>query len=279
MPNHSHHNYNKVKIAIGFTFFLTFSFFSAHTAFSEEAVSNYLPYDNLFKGSQQIETKSSSVPVSYAAGEVQGLGALREQARLYRSQGIELQRVGNYDQALGLYKKAIELDPLYAVPYNDMAIIFEIQGLKDKAEEYYLKAIKADQYFLSAYSNLALFYEGKRDLNKAVYYWGKRAELGDVNDPWTQRAIQRRSDILALNSGVTYDPEQEERIADLMNEIEARKDNKSLSKYYFEKAKKMHEGGDDVGALKKGIDAMQLDESNAEIRDFVDNIRRTLLSE
>lgn len=126
------------------------------------------------------------------------LAVLQKQARLYRSQGLELQRLGNLEGALSFYQKAIELDPVYAVVYNDLGIIYEAKGFLEYAEENYLKAIELDPNYLSSYSNLALLYENKSDLQKAALYWQKRKELGSPDELWTQKAENRLRDLMEV---------------------------------------------------------------------------------
>lgn len=120
---------------------------------------------------------------------------LHLQAQQYRQAGLEKQRIGNLAEALSLYQKAIVIDPGYAVAYNDLGVIYEAMGFPERAEESYLKSLKIDPGYLSAYSNLALFYENQRDLEKAAFYWGKRAQIGSPDDPWTQKASCRFKDI------------------------------------------------------------------------------------
>jgi Flp pilus assembly protein TadD len=133
------------------------------------------------------------------------LTELQKQARSYRREGLEQQSLGNLDSAMSLYQKAIQLDPSYAVAYNDLGIIYETYGWGDRAEENYLRALKLDSNFLSAYSNLALLYENKRDLNKAFFYWKKRLELGSPDDLWTQRAKKRMDDIMQVSPSLKQD--------------------------------------------------------------------------
>src|SRR4030042_102417 len=87
------------------------------------------------------------------------LTELQKQARIYRAQGLEFQHIGNLDEATVFYQKAIQLDPVYAVAFNDLGIVYETRGFIDRAEECYLQAVKVNPNYLSAYTNLALFYE------------------------------------------------------------------------------------------------------------------------
>ena len=147
-----------------------------------------------------------SLPLSISAAEINSAhnspgrnsqkkekiaSSIREQAIIYRNQGFELQNTGNaqnIETAKSFYQKAIQLDPTYAVPYNDLGVIYEASGLLDYAEQSYLMAIRMDPNYLSAYSNLAAIYESKGDLEKAYSCWKLRADYGSPRDMWTQKA-------------------------------------------------------------------------------------------
>lgn len=120
----------------------------------------------------------------------------KEQARSYRLQGVDKQNSGDLLEAMKLYTMATELDPEYTEAYCDLGIIYEAYGIIDEAERAYLKALEIDPGYLNVYSDLALLYESKRDFTKAIYYWGKRIELGLPDDPWTNKAKQRLSFLL-----------------------------------------------------------------------------------
>jgi len=133
---------------------------------------------------------------------------LHLQAVQYRQAGLEKQRVGNFAEAMSLYQKAIIVDPGYAVAYNDLGVIYEAMGFPERAEESYLKSLKIDPAYLSVYTNLALFYEKQHDLEKAVFYWGKRAQIGSPDDPWTQKAASRFQDIRMSKQPVSEQREE-----------------------------------------------------------------------
>jgi len=147
------------------------------------------------------------------------LGGLDQQARLYRLEGVKLQDAGDIDSALKLYQKAAELDPGYTDVFNDLGIIYEAQSQLDRAEESYLKAINLDPYFLASYTNLALLYENKRELEKAAYYWKKRAELGNPDDPWTLKAERRLEDVNLILSQNPIMDIREQEINDFTREV------------------------------------------------------------
>ncbi len=203
-------------------------------------------------------------------------------ARDYRTEGVSWQNMGNLNSALSFYQKAAELDPAYAVVYNDLGVIYEAMGDSQRAEESYLKAVKIDPGFLSPYTNLALICEGRRDLKGAEVYWKKRAELGSSDDPWTEKARQRYNDIVMVEEGKPADLREQEVIG-LTQEVASTKelsksDNKELAKMHFAKAKEYYRKNDEVTALREALDAQVLDPSNREIQEFVAKVQRRLLS-
>ncbi len=123
------------------------------------------------------------------------LSVLEVQSRLYRNKGLVIQNMGNLQDALSWYQKAVEIDPSFAIAYNDIGVIYEAKGLVQLAEENYLKANKLDPNYLSVYSNLAALYESKRDFEKAALYWEKRSRLGSEGDPWKDKASKRLRDL------------------------------------------------------------------------------------
>lgn len=148
------------------------------------------------------------LPFSAPAGEAdltsgfpakKNLTDLQKQARIYRNQGFELQNTGiaeNIAGAVTFYQKAIQLDPRYAVPYNDMGVIYEAGGLFDEAEKSYLTAARIDPDYLSPYSNLAALYENQGETEKAFEYWKLRANNGSPKDTWTQKARAKVDELI-----------------------------------------------------------------------------------
>ncbi len=153
---------------------------------------------------------------------------LYSKARVYRSKGLEFQSGGDIDSAMSSYRRAIALDPAYAVAYNDLGVIYEAKGLPDLAEENYLAAISIDPYCLSAYSNLALLYEQKNQLDNAAFYWTRRLELGCTGDPWVEKAKEHLQNLRSTgqvavdaphaDSAADSDASSEQRILGLVEQ-------------------------------------------------------------
>ena len=160
------------------------------------------------------------------AGEA-GLSESRKQALIYRLDGLRLQKSGNIESALSLFQKAIEIDPSLAAAYNDIGIIYETMDSPELAEKAYLTAIKLDQEFAGPYANLALFYESQNQMDKAVFYWARRAEMGLEDDPWRKKAQDRR-DELVESMPELKEKQLEAEEAELKNKITKERKRKRL---------------------------------------------------
>jgi len=108
-----------------------------------------------------------------------------------RRKGMDAQSQGEYEQAVRYYRKALKENPHYPVLHNDLGIVFERMGKTKKAEWHYHQALDEDPSYAKAYTNLAMLYESQGRLSDALTYWKRRSELGDPNDPWTQKASSR----------------------------------------------------------------------------------------
>lgn len=207
-----------------------------------------------------------------------GLAEIQKQARSYRAQGLQSQGAGDIDTAMSMYQKAVQLDPYYAPAYNDLGVIYEGLGLVDSAEENYLRALQIDPNYLSAYTNLALLYEDKRDLEKAAFYWSKRAELGTLDDSRTQKAITRLRDIRAVLSPRPLSDLREQDVLELMKDVCVYKttlgqDDLAMAGEHFSRAKDYYKRGKNAAAIKEALDAQYLDPKNEEIETFIEQTR------
>jgi len=204
-------------------------------------------------------------------------GALPDQARKYREEGLENQRMGNIPVAMSLYQKAIALDPAYAVAYNDLGVIYEAAGFPDRAKESYFMSIKVDPGYLSAYTNIALLYEDQRDLERAAFYWGKRAELGSLDDPWTQKAASRFRDIRTVLSNRPVADAREEEVLGLIKDVNVyksvfKKADKVQARNHLRKAEKYYNKKKLTPAIKEAYEAQDLDQGNPEIQEFIEKV-------
>ena len=172
--------------------------------------------------------------------------------------GYQAWQAGNRTEAMKYYEDALSLKPDAIDALNSLGVIYEELGVPAKAEEKYLAAIKVNYKFLPAYSNLAVLYWNQGNTDKAIYYFQKRVELGNPQDPWTVKAkkalanIQnnqvaaKQADVNQTIDQIAAQPERQEMMnqqAALENEAEAmraakiKEDQESLEKSVAASAK------------------------------------------
>lgn len=274
----------KQAIIIGVIFALSPSLFAQEQAGTYQVVqAKKVPKAKAKKVKARKAPDSQNSITGLTLEEEKTLTDLQKLARIYRRQGVELQAVGSVDGAASFYRKAIELDPFYAIPYNDLGITYEMQGNTQAAEESYLRSIQIDPNYLSAYSNLALLYESQRNLEKAAFYWQKRAELGPADDPWTIKASRRLSDVRLALGYDEFGNLREKEIIGLVKDTSKeksvlREDDKALARTHLSKAKLHYKKGDEIQALREAINAKQIDPANIEINEFIEKVQKRLLS-
>jgi hypothetical protein len=72
---------------------------------------------------------------------------------LQNNMGVELFRIGRYEEAKKYFEISVKLAPYWWVNWNNLGVIYEREKNYKKAMEYYQKAIDNGQYYL-AYQNL-----------------------------------------------------------------------------------------------------------------------------
>ncbi len=243
-----------------------------------------LLFSSLAFAENKKKMKPAQEPFSGFFGRKTGgkLSPMQEMARDHRDEGLVLQKKGDLEGALAFYQKAVQMDPMYSVVYNDIGILYEANGSYKEAAQNYLRAIQLDPNYPSPYTNLAILYEQGRDLKKAEFYWEKRIKLGPPTDPWTKKAKQRLDDIKMVLAG-SVQKSNEKDVLELTKKIAKQKtaekqDNKILAKSYFNKAKLLYQKGDEVTAYQKASDAWQLDPANEQIQEFVERVQLRLLT-
>jgi tetratricopeptide (TPR) repeat protein len=176
------------------------------------------------------------------------------------------------------------MDSSFATAYNDAGVVYEAKGQIDRAEGAYLKAISIDPAYLSSYANLALLYEGKRDLAKAAEFWKKRAELGSLDDSWTNSARERGEELSLILSKTPLEDLKEKEILGLTKRMSKPRtlftqDDASLGRMHFMKAHEFYNKRDFASAVKEASDAQQFDLANKEIEEFIEKVQLRALSE
>ncbi len=79
-----------------------------------------------------------------------------------------LDNLGEYEEALTHYNRALEINPSHSNSLFRLAYDYDINGDDEKALEYYLKCIEEVPIHLNAMINLGLLYEDNDDYEKAI---------------------------------------------------------------------------------------------------------------
>jgi len=94
----------------------------------------------------------------------------------YNEKGIEYFKRDNMQKAENFFKKAIELKPMYAKAYNNLANVEAKRGNFDIAIQYNLQALTIDPYYPESYYNLALIYKKRKDFINEIAYLDKAVQ-------------------------------------------------------------------------------------------------------
>lgn len=217
---------------------------------------------------------------SVFCAEEEGLNEFQKQARDYRQEGLRLQKDGDYEGALNLLQKSIEMDPGYASAHNDIGIIYESLGFPEQAEASYLEAARLSPELPGPYSNLALFYESQDRQKEAIDYWAKRAKTGAEDDPWKKRAQDRFNELLAQNPEIQekYVAEESRLLIDAVaQEKRAKKiEEEKQSQELYLSSRKHYKNADYQKTLEDLDRSLGLDPDNAEKLKFKDEVKAVM---
>lgn len=97
-------------------------------------------------------------------------------ADYYNEKGIEYFKRDNMQKAENFFKKAIELKPMYAKAYNNLANVEAKRGNFDNAIQYNQQALAIDPNYPESYYNLALIYKKRKDFINEIAYLDKAVQ-------------------------------------------------------------------------------------------------------
>ncbi len=85
---------------------------------------------------------------------------------------------GQWRDAIKYYDQALRLNPHNADVVTDMGTCYRNLGMIDEAAREYQQALRIDPVHQNALFNLGVLYShDKRDLRKAIQYWGRLLEI------------------------------------------------------------------------------------------------------
>ncbi len=97
----------------------------------------------------------------------------------YTNRGMLYGKLGQFEKAIEDFEKAIALNPAHPEAHNNLGIAFAKVGLVDKAFEQFNKTILIDQNQSMAYYNRGLLYSRTGDPEHAVPDYHKACDLGN----------------------------------------------------------------------------------------------------
>lgn len=110
---------------------------------------------------------------------------IEESAEAHTFLGWAYSFLGRYDEAIEECRKAIELDPDYGNPYNDIGTYLLEQGHIDEAVRWLQRAKFAKRYETPefAYCNLGRAYQVRGEWDRAIREFRKAMHLGPPDSP------------------------------------------------------------------------------------------------
>jgi len=94
-----------------------------------------------------------------------------EKAREYYNDAHEKFEIQDYEQAISLYKKAIQEDSNYIDAYDNLGLSYRKLNLLDSAELYYKLSIEKYPQGIAAIQNMAVIYNIRGDFKSADHYY------------------------------------------------------------------------------------------------------------
>ncbi|MBW2109371.1 MAG: tetratricopeptide repeat protein [Deltaproteobacteria bacterium] len=119
---------------------------------------------------------------------------------LYR-QALALQRQGKLQQAVKLYKAALQGSPELVSALNNLGVIYIRQKNPAEARRVLEMAIRKDSRFVDPYYNLACLYAQQKDIGRSLFYLKKAISVNHHARQWAATD----EDLKNLRGNVEYE--------------------------------------------------------------------------
>lgn len=141
-------------------------------------------------------------------------GAARSEAHNLNEAGMAHQSKGEFEDAEINYRKAIERDPTYAIPYNNLGAMAERTGDFAVADRMYRDAARLDPQYSAPLTNIGNRFYVVGEADSAAFYY-RRAMAGDDPGPAANQlgALlydrgQFNEALAVLDSGLAHNPNE-----------------------------------------------------------------------
>jgi len=91
--------------------------------------------------------------------------------------GVDIMKTNNYADALPYFKKAVEIDSMFAFAWDNVGLCYRKTNDLDKALEAYLKSLSIDPKGQMPLQNIAIVYEYKKDYDKEIDAYKKLLDI------------------------------------------------------------------------------------------------------
>ena len=115
------------------------------------------------------------------------------------------------EKLVGMYKKAIEIDPSYTDAYYNLANVYKDIGRNKEAADIYLKVLELDDNYKDASYNLGLIYAQLDKPDDAIAAFKKTIAADPANEDVYVNVIKAYNDIIRDKKGVpAYETERKD---------------------------------------------------------------------
>jgi cellulose synthase operon protein C len=177
----------------------------------------------------------------------------QETARTWNEHGVALHQAGDVAAAAASYRRALRIDPRYALAYNNLGVALADCGDPHAAREALLRAAELDPALLIARLNLSRWYAAQGELASAIPLLRELVEF-HPREPEAWHTLGR----------VLHQARRPEEAREaLARAIEGRPSH-AEARYALSQVLQLL--GDDVGAVREASQAMALSPHHGELR-------------
>jgi tetratricopeptide (TPR) repeat protein len=166
-----------------------------------------------------------------AVGYLRAAVALRPVPAAHTALGVALHDTGDLDGAIDEHRRAIQLDPKYAMAHSNLGNALKAKGDLDGAIAEYRQAIQLDPKYARGHYNLGLALQAKGDLDGAIAEYRRAIQLDPTDAvPHTNLgvALRDRGDldgaIAEFRLGIQLDPKDATAHTNLGNALKEKGD-------------------------------------------------------
>ncbi|MBN2070413.1 MAG: tetratricopeptide repeat protein [Candidatus Krumholzibacteriota bacterium] len=138
------------------------------------------------------------------------------EARRLNNAGVMSYHNGQYEQALDLFKKAVEIDDSFTEAYNNLGLTYTETSQEEKATESFKKAIELNPELSATYNNLGYVFYRMGSFVEAIEMYNEAiGRSSDSSSAWTNLGnayykLDRTDEALdAWNKAIEIDPTNE----------------------------------------------------------------------